>query len=65
MGSHPRAPPRLHRGLYLYWGIRLGLDLQGGIHLVVRVETDDALRAELDDAVKTIRDALEEKRWRT
>ena len=30
--------------------INLGLDLRGGIHLVLQVETDDAVKAELDDA---------------
>ena len=29
--------------------IRLGLDLKGGVHLVLRVNTDDALRLETDD----------------
>ena len=29
--------------------VRLGLDLQGGIHLVLQVQTDDALKAEIDD----------------
>ena len=28
----------------------LGLDLSGGIHLVLQVQTDDAIKAELDDA---------------
>src|SRR5262249_22396809 len=35
--------------------IHLGLDLKGGIHLVLRVETDDALNATVDDAVGTVR----------
>ncbi len=30
--------------------IHLGLDLRGGIHLVLRVQTQDAVKAELDDA---------------
>lgn len=30
--------------------INLGLDLSGGIHLVLQVQTDDAIKAELDDA---------------
>jgi len=30
--------------------IPLGLDLSGGIHLVLQVKTDDAIKAELDDA---------------
>jgi preprotein translocase subunit SecD len=36
--------------------IRLGLDLRGGIHLVLQVMTDDALNAVVDDAVQTLRD---------
>ena len=32
--------------------IALGLDLSGGIHLVLQVETDDAIKAELDDALR-------------
>jgi preprotein translocase subunit SecD len=35
--------------------IRLGLDLRGGIHLVLQVVTDDALNATIDDAVQTAR----------
>ena len=30
--------------------INYGLDLSGGIHLVLQVQTDDAIKAELDDA---------------
>ena len=33
--------------------INLGLDLKGGIHLVLQVVTDDALNATIDDAVGT------------
>jgi len=36
--------------------IHLGLDLRGGIHLVLQVVTDDALNATIDDAVQTTRD---------
>jgi preprotein translocase subunit SecD len=35
--------------------IHLGLDLKGGIHLVLQVETDDALIATIDDGVSTTR----------
>jgi preprotein translocase subunit SecD len=35
--------------------IKLGLDLRGGIHLVLQVNTADALKAERDDAVETIK----------
>jgi preprotein translocase subunit SecD len=42
--------------------IRLGLDLRGGIHLVLQVETDDALRAETDkDTEVLIRQLGEEE----
>jgi preprotein translocase subunit SecD len=41
--------------------IRLGLDLRGGIHLVLQVVTDDALNATVDDAVQTTRDQLSAK----
>jgi len=37
--------------------IRLGLDLQGGVHLVMRVQTDDALRLE----VQTTADRMAEQ----
>jgi preprotein translocase subunit SecD len=36
--------------------IRLGLDLRGGIHLVLQVVIDDALKATVDDAVTTARE---------
>ena len=36
--------------------IKLGLDLRGGIHLVMKVHTDDTLEAELDDAALRLRD---------
>src|SRR5262245_29698303 len=38
--------------------IRLGLDLKGGIHLVLRVETDDAVKAVLDNRVTGVRTAM-------
>jgi preprotein translocase subunit SecD len=41
--------------------IRLGLDLRGGIHLVLQVVTDDALNATIDDAVQTVRDQATRK----
>jgi preprotein translocase subunit SecD len=41
--------------------IRLGLDLKGGIHLVLRVKTDEALVATVDDAVQTSRDQAQRK----
>src|SRR4029077_19028661 len=41
--------------------IHLGLDLKGGIHLVLQVMTDDALNATIDDAVQTVRDQATRK----
>jgi preprotein translocase subunit SecD len=41
--------------------INLGLDLQGGIHLVLGVEVDKALEAQVDRAGDTIRADLEKK----
>ena len=35
--------------------IKLGLDLRGGIHLVLQVNTADAVRAERDDALETLK----------
>ncbi|HKA36646.1 MAG TPA: protein translocase subunit SecD [Thermoanaerobaculia bacterium] len=35
-------------------GIKLGLDLRGGIHLVLQVNTADAIKAERDDAVEQL-----------
>src|SRR2546425_9943603 len=41
--------------------IHLGLDLKGGIHMVMRVRTDDAVKAEIDLSQERIRAALGEK----
>ena len=41
--------------------IKLGLDLRGGIHLVLQVVVDDALNATIDDAVQTVRDQASRK----
>ena len=41
--------------------IHLGLDLRGGIHLVLQVVVDDALNATVDDAVATARDQAARK----
>jgi preprotein translocase subunit SecD len=38
--------------------VRLGLDLKGGVHLVLRVQTDDALRLETESASERLREAL-------
>src|SRR5215831_10303689 len=38
--------------------IRLGLDLKGGVHLVLRVQTDDALRLETETAMDRLREEM-------
>ena len=38
--------------------VRLGLDLRGGVHLVLRVQTDDALRLETETSMERFREAL-------
>jgi len=42
-------------------GLRLGLDLQGGMHLVLSVNLDKAVENSLDFAAQDLRDALLEK----
>jgi preprotein translocase subunit SecD len=39
--------------------IRLGLDLKGGVHLVMRVKTDDALRLETETTTERLREQLQ------
>jgi preprotein translocase subunit SecD len=41
--------------------IHLGLDLQGGLHLVLQVVVDDAFKATVDDAVQSTREQLTRK----
>ena len=38
--------------------VRLGLDLKGGVHMVLRVQTDDALRLETESSLERLREAL-------
>src|SRR4051794_35074319 len=35
--------------------LKLGLDLKGGVHLVLRVQTDDALRIETEQQMERLR----------
>src|SRR5438876_2683132 len=41
--------------------LKLGLDLKGGVHLVLRVQTDDALRIETDQEMERLREVLRTK----
>src|SRR5579872_4524648 len=38
--------------------VRRGLDLQGGVHLVLQVKTDDAVNAETETAMGQLQQAL-------
>src|SRR5213083_258860 len=38
--------------------VHLGLDLRGGTHLVLQVVTDDAIRAETDQSIETMKQQL-------
>jgi preprotein translocase subunit SecD len=38
--------------------VKLGLDLRGGVHLVLKVKTDDALKVETETAAEQLREAL-------
>jgi preprotein translocase subunit SecD len=38
--------------------VRLGLDLKGGVHLVMRVQTDDALKVETETVAERVREEL-------
>ena len=44
--------------------IKLGLDLRGGIHLVLQVNTADAVKAERDDAIETLQREAKARRPR-
>ncbi len=39
--------------------LKLGLDLQGGVHLVLQVQTDDALKFESEREMERLREALQ------
>src|SRR5262249_94239 len=41
--------------------LKLGLDLKGGVHLVLRVETDDALRLFTDGEMERLREELQKR----
>src|SRR6187399_1386787 len=40
--------------------VNLGLDLKGGVHFVLKVQTDDALRLETETSSEQLRERLKE-----
>ncbi len=59
-GIHGSLPDSL-KWLVPQRGVALGLDLQGGIHLVLEVEQDRAVEIAVDRAAKAMRDLLTDK----
>jgi len=57
-----QAVPDWARKLFPDKGITLGLDLQGGIHLVMEVDEDRAVEIALDRTVVSLQDLLLEKK---
>jgi preprotein translocase subunit SecD len=41
--------------------VKLGLDLKGGVHLVIRVQTDDALKMEVELTAERLREQLQQR----
>ncbi len=56
LSKSPVAPPNPSLADVLKNGLKLGLDLRGGIHLVMQVKTSDALRVEAQDALEHMLD---------
>jgi preprotein translocase subunit SecD len=46
-------------------GLKLGLDLKGGVHLVLRVQTDDALNLETVTEMERLRELLSRTPFRS
>src|SRR5205085_1687653 len=61
IGVYPPLAERYHLPLPQYLKanqLKLGLDLKGGVHLVLRVNTDDALKATSTAASEQLRESL-------
>jgi preprotein translocase subunit SecD len=65
VGVYPIIAARYHiptPGWLMDKQLKLGLDLKGGVHLVLRVQTDDALRLETQTEMERLREELQNKR---
>src|SRR5258707_3674954 len=61
LGIYPILASRYHLpspGWLQEKQLKLGLDLKGGVHLVLRVQTDDALRLVTDQEMERLREEL-------
>jgi len=56
--------PTISPGMWPHKKINLGLDLQGGMHLVLEVDTDKVIESTLDRMTQEIRDSLKKDRIR-
>lgn len=56
--------PTLNPGLWPYKTINLGLDLQGGMHLVLEVQVEEALESTLERRTYELRDQMRRDRIR-
>src|SRR5213594_5041756 len=62
VGPYPILAARYHLpspGWLQEKQLKLGLDLKGGVHLVLRVQTDDALRIETETEMERLRAELQ------
>jgi preprotein translocase subunit SecD len=55
-----KDPAQITLGEIARNGLKLGLDLKGGIHLVLRVKTDDALRVVTDEEIDRVKRVLKD-----
>jgi preprotein translocase subunit SecD len=65
VGVYPILANRYHLpapGAIMDKQLKLGLDLKGGVHLVLRVQTDEALRGETDTELERLRETLNTKK---
>ena len=65
VGVYPILAERYHlpaAGWLMEKQLKLGLDLKGGVHLVLRVQTDDALRGETQTQMERLREELQNRR---
>ena len=65
VGVYPTLAGRYHLpapSLLMDKQVKLGLDLKGGVHLVLRVQTDDALRAEAQNDMERLREELQTRK---
>lgn len=58
------ALPTVVPGIWPHKNINLGLDLQGGMHLVLQVDTEKAVASTLQQNMQELRDSLQAERLR-